>query len=53
MTRNLFPASEQSILYLYIVLATNLGLSICKKTPELKRYALWFVDRRGGEGTDQ
>jgi len=35
-------ASEDGILYLYVVLATNLGLSICNKIPELKRYALWF-----------
>jgi hypothetical protein len=43
-------ASEDGILYLYAVLATNLGLSICNKIPEPKRYALWFVDGKVGEG---
>jgi hypothetical protein len=33
-------ASEDGILCLYVVLATNLGLSICNKILEPKRYAL-------------
>jgi hypothetical protein len=39
--------TEDGILYLYVVLATNLGLSICNKILELKRYALWFEGGRG------